>query len=1245
MTAASTRPKRTLSAALMVLCVAGTLLRPAAATLAAPSCPPVLDAYTGGISNKVNSGHYHVFSEDGVIRVRADVTFDSDVSTSQVLFLFGAPTQCGGMIGYIAQGALHWAVNCDEGESDGSLDTTVTVVGGSRHVIDFVYDGATDLAEIYLDGVEAASGTKDWMRPYDGYVTIGDEHHSSEKYPFFGAVNEVSMYDCGYGHEPSCQPAFASTGGYQTNIADAGTHVFDLSGSIYMRAVVTTSSQWHPSCSGQTVAIWGSSASVPYGCGGMRGYISCINGGVIQMDVQCGSDYARVDVPGGLALNTRYTLEFFYDMTRNKVKMWVNGVEVTAAGGLSANLDPTDGALTIGSSDHGGGGPYFGGSDQTGSIHELSVYDCKPPPEPFPDKAALQDAVVACLSAVPSGEACCSTDPNCADPSSARCGSAGCTDMPDWDTSLVTDMSMLFRDCDGGESSCGGVVFNSSSFNQPIGSWDTSQVTSMRTMFYGAAAFNQPIGSWDTSQVTDMWTMFRDAAAFNQSIGSWDTSQVTSMRTMFYGAAAFNQPIGSWDTSQVTDMGNMFYGAAAFNQAIGSWNTSQVTIMESMFHHATVFNQDIGSWDTSQVTTMHKMFWEATAFNQPIGTWSTSKVTDMAHVFYGATVFDQDIGSWDTSQVTTMHQMFNRAFRFNQDIGSWNTSKNTNLCRTFQKAFAFNQDIGNWDTSKVTDMAGIFDEARVFNQDIGNWDLSLNRRQDSMFKHAYAFYQDITGWSNASNTATGNNFYRADAWLARMRRIDGDTASVRGPSNAWVHKPCLVDERVQSGWCVPCGGMFSNAAGDDPAAGVDTVCDGDNQGLKDAVVACLSAVPSGEACCSTDENCADPSSARCGSAGCVDMPDWDVSLVTDMSELFKDKGQFNADISAWDTSKVTSMLYMFRDAVAFNQSIGSWNTSQVTDIRAMFYGAAAFNQPIGSWDTSKVTSMYQMFQGAAAFNQPIGSWDTSKVTSMGNMFYQAAAFNQAIGSWITSQVGDMYGMFVNAAAFNQPIGTWDTSKVMNMRDVFRSAAAFNQPIGSWDTSQVTDMRDMFKNAAAFNQPIGSWNTSKVTSMGAMFFGARAFNQAIGSWITSQVTSMERMFNGAAAFNQPIGSWDTSKVTNMYQMFYYAAAFYQDISGWSEAAPLTNSAKMFLGATAWLARLDRNGETTDGPISEWVHKPCLVDERAQSGWCVPCGSNFINGKGDIPADGDTTCDEMTCCQAKMKRFGMIIKRKP
>ena len=44
----------------------------------------------------------------------------------------------------------------------------------------------------------------------------------------------------------------------------------------------------------------------------------------------------------------------------------------------------------------------------------------------------------------------------------------------------------------------------------------------MNSVFCGAEAFNQPIGSWDVSNVTDMGSMFYAAEAFNQPIGDWD---------------------------------------------------------------------------------------------------------------------------------------------------------------------------------------------------------------------------------------------------------------------------------------------------------------------------------------------------------------------------------------------------------------------------------------------------------------------------------------------------------------------------------------------------------------------------------------------------------------------------------------------------------------------------------------------------------------------------------------------------
>ena len=164
-------------------------------------------------------------------------------------------------------------------------------------------------------------------------------------------------------------------------------------------------------------------------------------------------------------------------------------------------------------------------------------------------------------------------------------------------TTLITDMSDLFNFPAG-----------SSTFNQPIASWDVSNVTNMSWMF-NTTPFNQPIGFWNVARVTNMRDMFASAFNFNQPIGSWNVSNVTNMSYMFEDSTVFNQPIGNWDVGRVTNMQGMFFSANAFNQPIGSWNVSNVQSMNLMFSRATAFDQNIGSWNVSNVTYMPDMFY------------------------------------------------------------------------------------------------------------------------------------------------------------------------------------------------------------------------------------------------------------------------------------------------------------------------------------------------------------------------------------------------------------------------------------------------------------------------------------------------------------------------------------------------------------------------------------------------------------------------------------------------------------
>ena len=112
------------------------------------------------------------------------------------------------------------------------------------------------------------------------------------------------------------------------------------------------------------------------------------------------------------------------------------------------------------------------------------------------------------------------------------------------------------------------------------------------------------------------------------------------------------------------------------------------------------------------------------------------------------------------------------------------------------------------------------------------------------------------------------------------------------------------------------------------------------------------------------------------------ISEWDVSGVTDMTDLFKDIKSFNGDISKWDVSSVATTQNMFMGATSFNGDISKWNVSNVASMQNMFYNAKSFNADISEWDVSSVTYMRSMLYGANAFSRTLcGAWKDAGATT------------------------------------------------------------------------------------------------------------------------------------------------------------------------------------------------------------------------------------------------------------------------
>ncbi|MEX1499158.1 BspA family leucine-rich repeat surface protein, partial [Enterococcus sp. C65] len=87
-----------------------------------------------------------------------------------------------------------------------------------------------------------------------------------------------------------------------------------------------------------------------------------------------------------------------------------------------------------------------------------------------------------------------------------------------------------------------------------------------------------------------------------EGLSQLDTSNVTDMRSMFYGMSSVTSlDVSGFDTGNVTDMKSMFNGMSSVTSLdVSGFDTSNVTDMEYMFRHmSSVTSLDLSNFDTS----------------------------------------------------------------------------------------------------------------------------------------------------------------------------------------------------------------------------------------------------------------------------------------------------------------------------------------------------------------------------------------------------------------------------------------------------------------------------------------------------------------------------------------------------------------------------------------------------------------------------------------------------------------------
>lgn len=223
-------------------------------------------------------------------------------------------------------------------------------------------------------------------------------------------------------------------------------------------------------------------------------------------------------------------------------------------------------------------------------------------------------------------------------PVPAAVGGWNMGNVQEFDRMFVGQSPMAFPDLTGWDVSAGETfaeMFAHTTFNQPIGVWNTASLEQAPGMFWNNPAFNRDLNGWDVSGLWNTDAMFSAATAFNGDLSAWNTGELYRANNMFEDAVAFNRDITGWDTKYLTNASFMFKNATAFSYDLSGWNVDDLYAAKSMFENAGNLRGDYTLWRPGQMEFdfFDGMFHNATLATGDLSCWDAQLLTRPAVAF------------------------------------------------------------------------------------------------------------------------------------------------------------------------------------------------------------------------------------------------------------------------------------------------------------------------------------------------------------------------------------------------------------------------------------------------------------------------------------------------------------------------------------------------------------------------------------------------------------------------------------